>query len=63
MMKAKQILLLNQLNKVLLDLEEECMKDEEFRTLLSGMNGFNYSLEEFASLVRGCIESRRNLAE
>ncbi|MCU5281590.1 MULTISPECIES: hypothetical protein [unclassified Bacillus cereus group] len=62
-MKAKQILLLNQLNKVLLDLNEECMKDAEFRTLLSEMNGFNYSLDAFASLVRECIKLREKTSE
>ncbi|MDF9599216.1 hypothetical protein P7D15_02135 [Bacillus cereus] len=62
-MKTKQILLLNQLNKVLLDLDEECMKDAEFRKLLSEMNGFNYSLDAFASLVRECIKLRGKITE
>ncbi|HFJ9376551.1 MULTISPECIES: hypothetical protein [Bacillus cereus group] len=60
-MTAKQILLLNQLNEVLLDLEEECIKDEEFNIIISEMNGFNYSLEEFSSLIRSCIETRGRL--
>ncbi|MED2592201.1 hypothetical protein P4235_37375, partial [Bacillus thuringiensis] len=60
-MNAKQILLLNQLNKVLLDLEEECIKDEEFNIIISEMNGFNYALEDFSSLIRNCIETRGKL--
>ncbi|WP_242306272.1 hypothetical protein [Bacillus cereus group sp. BfR-BA-01317] len=62
-MTAKQILLLNQLNEVLLDLEAECIKDEEFHTIITQMNGFNYSLDAFSSLVRKCIETRGKVIE